>query len=144
MHGITDNFELRYVGAAIGAGSSIDGNSSRIDMAGYESVAFATTITDSVATGVAALVIEENDADSDSGMTEVDGTEATLTSATNDDLNGLLLITEQRKPTKRFVQAVRTSATANIAYGEIIAILKPLRAPVTQHATVGDRVYASN
>ena len=68
MHGISDNLELRYAGAAVTAGSSIDNNSSRIDMADYESVTFFTTISDSVATGVAALTVEENTADSDSGM----------------------------------------------------------------------------
>jgi hypothetical protein len=144
MHGIKDNLEVRYVGAAVAAGSSIDSNSSRIDMSGYESVMFLTTITDSVATGVATLVIQENDADSDTGMANVTGTNATLTCATNDDINGELLVTELRLPAKRYVQATRTSATANIAYGEVIAILKPYTKPVTQHSTVGDLNYVSN
>lgn len=144
MHGILDNFEIRYVGAAVAAGSSIDDNSSRIDMAGYESVAFMTTISDSVDTGVATLTIQENTADSDTGMTAVTGAAATATSAANDDLNGLMLAAEYRKPTARYVQAVRTSATANIAFGEVIAILKPKRLPAAQGATVSDAVSVSN
>ena len=144
MHGIIDNLEIRYVGALVTAGSSIDNNSTRIDMQGYESVAFVTTITDSVATGVAAMVIQQNTADSDTGMAAVTGTTATATCATNDDLNGLTLITEVFKPTQRYVQATRTSATANIAYGEVYAILKPYRVPVTQHSTNADSAYVAN
>lgn len=144
MHLPLDNIEVRYVGAAITAGASIDGNSSRIDMAGYESVAFVTTISDSVATGVAVLKIEENTVDSDSGMAAVTGASATATSATNDDLNGLTLMVDYYKPAKRYVQAVRTSATANIAYGEVYALLVPKRLPVTQHSTNSDRASVSN
>lgn len=144
MHGITQNLEVRYVGAAVTAGSSIDNNSTRIDMAGYESVAFFTTISDSVATGVAAMEIQANDADSDTGMTAVTGSSATATSATNDDLNGTVLLTEFHRPTQRYVQATRTSATANIAYGEVYAVLKPHRVPVTQHATIADSKFVSD
>lgn len=144
MHAISDNLEVRYVGAAISAGASIDGNSSRIDMSDYESVMFVTTISDCVATGVAALKIEANDADSDTGMAAVADTTATATSAANDDLNGTVLVTELRNPQKKWVQAVRTSATANIAYGEVIAILKPRRLPAVQGATVQDLALVSN
>jgi hypothetical protein len=144
MHGIKDNMEVRYLGAAVALASNTDSNSSRIDMANYESVMFICTITDSVATGVATFTIEQNDADSDSGMTAVTGTGATLTCAINDDINGKMLVTELRTPTKRYVQAVRTSATANIAFGEVIAVLTPYTLPVSQHSTVGDLNYVSN
>ncbi len=144
MHGLTDNLEFRYVGAAVAAGSSIDNNSSRIDMAGYESVAFYTTITDSVDTGVATMTVQQSDADSDTAMAAVTGTAATATSAANDDLNGLGLIAELRRPTKRYVQATRTSATANIAFGEVIAVLKPRRKPASQGATISDTAFLSN
>lgn len=144
MHGILDNYEVRYVGAAVAAGSSIDNNSSRIDMAGYESVMFVTTITDSANTGVATLTIQQNTVDSDSGMAAVTGTASTATSGSNDDLNGTVLVSELRKPAQRYVQATRASATANIAYGEVIAILKPKRLPASQGATVQDTAYISN
>ncbi len=144
MHLISDNLEVRYVGAAISAGSSIDGNSSRIDMADYESALFVCTITDSVATGVATLKIEANDADSDTGMTAVTDASATATCAVNDDINGTVLAVELRNPQNRYIQAVRTSATANIAYGEVIAILKPRRLPAAQGSTVQDLAAVSN
>lgn len=144
MHGQIDNFEYRYVNAAVTAASNTDDNSTIIDMADYESVTFVVPILDSVATGVAALTIEQNTANSDSGMAAVSGAAATATSATNDDLNGTVLVAEVRKPSSRYVQAVISSATANIAFGDTLAILKPKRRPATQGATVSDTAYASN
>lgn len=144
MNGLIDNLEIRFVGALVAASSSIDNNSTIIDMAGFESVMFVTTITDSAITGVAAMEIQSNTINSDTGMTAVTGTSSTAISGANDDLNGTLLASELRKPTNRFVQATRSSATANIAYGEVFAILKPLRLPAEQGATVSDTAFISN
>lgn len=115
--------EVRYVGAAVANASNTDSNSTRIDMAGYEGVIFVTTITDSAATGVATLKVEQNTADSDTGMAALSGASAAVTCAVNDDVNGKTLIVSVHKPRERYVQAVRTSATANIAFGEVHAIL---------------------
>jgi hypothetical protein len=144
MHGLIDNTEFRYVGAAVVAGASIDNNSTRIDMQGYESVTFICTITDSVATGVATMEIQSSDADSDAAMVVIADTAATITCAVNDDINGELLVTEAFRPAKRYVQATRRSATANIAYGEVIALLVPLQKPAIQGATVADTARAAN
>jgi predicted RNA-binding protein with EMAP domain len=144
MHTITENIEIREVGAPVAAGATIDNSSDRIDMDDYESVTFIAVITDSVATGVAALTIESNDADSDSGMAAITGAVATVTSVANDDVNDKLLIVEVRNPGKRFVQAVRTSLTANIAYGSVIALLTPRRRPVVDHTTVADIARVSD
>lgn len=129
-----------YVGAAVAAANSTDANSSRLDMAGWDGVVFLTTITDSVATGVATLKVEANTADSDSGMAAITGATAMATSAGNDDLNGKLLIVDVYRPAKRYVQGVRTSATANIAFGECVAVrYRGRKAPVSQNAaTVAD------
>lgn len=108
---------IREVGAPISVASNTDSNSDRIDMSGYEGVIFITAITDSVDTGVAVLKAEGNSTDSDSGMTLITGATSTATSAANDDLNDKLLIVSVNKPLTRYVQAVRTSATANIAFG---------------------------
>jgi hypothetical protein len=144
MHGLAQNVEIRVIGALVAAGNAIDNNSTRIDMADYESVTFVAPITDSVATGVATLLIEENDADSDVGMVEVAGTAASRPSVANDDINGQALVSEVFKPNKRWVQAVRRSATANIAFGDIIAILVPRRLPAVQGATVAAVARAAN
>ena len=144
MHSLTQNIEIREVGAPVTAGSSIDNNSDRIDMAAYESVTFICAVTDSVDTGVAVLKVEANAADSDTGMTAVANATATATSAANDDLNDQLLVVEVRNPPQRYVQAVRTSATANIAFGNVIALLKPRRVPVVNHASVLDVTYVAD
>lgn len=144
MHGIKDNLEVRYVGAAVSNASNTDSNSTRIDMAEYESVLFVTTVTDSAATGVATLVVQSSDEDSDSAMAAVTGTDATATCGTNDDLNGKTLVAELRLPAKRYVQATRTSATANIAFGEVLAILTPRRRPAAAHSTNLDTAFVSN
>lgn len=132
-----DVIDIREIGAPVAAGSSTDSNSDRIDMANYEGVIFIAPVEDSVATGVATLTIEQNATDADSGMAALSGAVATATSATNDDLNGKLLIVEVHRPRERYVQAVRTSGTANIAFGTVTAILYGARkAPVTDHSTV--------
>lgn len=144
MHGLSDNLEYRYVNAPVAAANNTDDNSTIIDMSNYESVVFIVSITDSVSGGVATLTIQENTANSDSGMAAITGAAATATSAVNDDLNGTVLVAEIRNPTNRYVQGVITSATQNIAFGDTIAILKPRRVPASQGATVSDTAYVSN
>lgn len=144
MHGFMDNYEVRYVNAPVANASNTDDNSTIIDTNGYESVTFITSITDSAATGVATLKIESNTANSDSGMAAVTSATTSVTCAVNDDINGTVLKVELRKPTNRYVQGVITSATANIAFGDTIAILKPLRLPADDGATVSGSAYVSN
>jgi len=138
MHALLKNLEARWVKAGVSAANNTDSNTSRIDMANYEAAMFVTPITDSVATGVATLTVEHNDADSDSGMAAVSGAVATKTCAVNDDINNTLLIVEVVNPTKRYLQGVLTSATANIAFGESVVLLKPKLLPTgaAQGATV--------
>lgn len=143
MHGIIHNNALMLAGAAIAAGATIDNNSSIIDMADYESVVFVAPIDGSVATGIATLKIEVSDTAADAGMTAVVDAVATVTSAATDDIKGKVLVVEIRKPPKRYVQAVRTSATANITFGDLIAVLKPLRRPAEQGSTVAKTAYVS-
>lgn len=139
------NFVVKEVGAPIGAASNTDGNSDRIDMAGYDGVIFIVTVTDSVATGVATLKVEQNTTDSDSGMAALSGAQAQATSAENDDLNDQLLIVEVYKPAERYVQAVRVSATANIAFGSLIAILYgEKKVPVSEDDTVLDSALVAS
>src|SRR3546814_3898368 len=90
------------------------------------------------------LKVEGNDADSDSGMTAVTGATATVTCAVNDDVNNTLLAVEVRNPGYQYLQGVITSATANIAFGEMTVMLKPRNVPVTQGDTVSDSVTVSD
>jgi hypothetical protein len=136
---VLKNFVVKEVGAPIAAANNTDSNSDRLDMSGYEGVVFITPITDSVATGVAALTVEQNTADSDTGMAALSGAVDNATSAENDDLNNTLLVVEVYRPAERYVQAVRTSTTESIAFGSCIAILYGARKlPVSLDATVQD------
>lgn len=144
MHGLLNNVEVRYVNDAVAAGLSIDDNSTIIDMSDYESAMFVVPIADSVATGVATLKVEGNSANSDSGMTAITNAAATATSATNADLNGTCLVVEVINPGYEYIQAVVTSATANIAFGATVAYLVPRRKPATQGATVTDSAVVAD
>jgi len=144
FHTMLAALELRWVAATVAAASNIDSNSSRIDMQDYESAMFIAPVTDSVATGVATLKVEGNDADSDVGMAAIDGASVSLTSVANDDINNKLLIVEVRNPATRYIQAVRTSAAANIAFGETVVLLKPREKKAVQGATVGASAFVSD
>lgn len=134
---LSKNVKIMEVGAPISVASNTDSNSDIIDMSGWEGVCFVAVVTDSVATGVATLKAEQNTANSDSGMAAISGASAAATCAVNDDINDKLLIVDVYKPRERYVQAVRTSATANIAFGSVIAILyNGKKAPVTADTSV--------
>lgn len=133
MHNLLKDCQIDWVDDVEAAGSSIDSNSARLDMANWDGVLFVTPIKDSAATGVGTLKVEENSSDADSGMTLIAGASAAATCAVNDDLNNKLLIVDVYRPQERYVQAVRTSATANIAFGDVFAFrYKGRKAPFTQ------------
>lgn len=131
------NCEIIVANPPVAAASNTDDNSTIIDMQGYDGVLFIAPITDSVATGVATLKAEQNTANSDSGMAALSGATATATSAENDDLNDKALVLDVYRPSERYVQAVLTSGTANIAFGNVIAIkYRGSKCPITQGATI--------
>ncbi len=111
-----------WLAAAVAAANNTDDDSAIIDMAGYEGVLFVTSIEDSVDTGVATMTIEQNSVNSGTGMAALSGAVDTLTSAANDDLNGQFLMVDVYQPKERYLRANRVSATANIAFGPVIAI----------------------
>jgi hypothetical protein len=134
---LSKNVDVREVGAPVAAASDTDDNSDRIDTQDCEGVMFVCPIEDSAATGVATLTVEQNAADSDTGMAALAGAVATKTCVVNDDLNGTLLVVDVYRPRERYVQAVRTSLTANIAFGTVTAYLYGRRKlPPPQHSTV--------
>ncbi len=138
---LSEHIDTIVAAAPVAAAVDIDQNSSRIDMAEYEGVMFIVPVTDSVATGVAALTVEQNDADSDDGMVALDGAVATATCAVDDDLNGKSLIVDVYRPQKQYVQAVLTSKTALVGFGNVIAIrYQGRRKPVPVGATIASRI----
>lgn len=131
------NVLIGEVGAPVANANNTDSNSDRLDMAGYDGVVFICPITDSANTGVATLTVEQNTTDADAGMTAISGAVATDTDAGGDALNDQLLIVDVYRPQKRYVQGVRTSTVANIAFGNLIAIrYKSVKGPITADSTV--------
>jgi hypothetical protein len=134
---LTKNVMIEEVNAPLTASNSIDDNSDILDMSGWEGVVFITPITDIVSGGVATLKVEQNTANSNTGMAAVAGGSATVTSGGNDDENDTLLIVDVYKPLERYVQAVLTSATQDVAYGSTIAIRYGKRVgPITEASSV--------
>jgi len=134
---LTKNVLISEVNETLKNANNTDDNSDILDMSGYEGVVFICPITDSVDTGVAAMTVEQNTSNSDSGMAAISGGSATATSAANDDLNNTLLVVDVYKPLERYVQAVLTSTTANIAFGNTIAIRYGARkGPITEDSSV--------
>jgi hypothetical protein len=135
----TEKFQIREVGAPVANANNTDSNSDIIDMSGWDGVVFICAITDCVQGGVAVLKAEQDDANADGGMAALTGASATATAAGNDTLNDQLLVVDVYRPTKRYVQAVRTSATQNIAFGNVIAILYNGKALApAEHSTILD------
>ncbi|HMR01758.1 MAG TPA: hypothetical protein PKA43_00140 [Candidatus Competibacter phosphatis] len=133
MQNLLNQIKLYYVNAAISNASNTDDDSDIVDTAGFDGILFATPITDSAQTGVATLTVEQNSANSGTGMAALSGAVATATSAANDDINGKLLVVDVYRPRERYVRSNLASATANIAFGDTIAILyKGIKMPITQ------------
>jgi hypothetical protein len=137
----TENYKIIVAGAAIGNANNTDSNSTRIDMTGWDGVVFIAPVDDSAATGTAKLTVEQNTADSDTGMTALTGATYTATCAVNDDLNSKAIVVDVYRPLERYVQGVRVSAVANIAFGDLIAILyKGKSLPFTSSSTLLGKV----
>jgi len=128
------NTKWYHLAVAVVAASNTDDDSAIIDTAGYEGCVFVTELTDSAATGVATMTVEQNTLDSASGMAALGATGVvTKTCTVNDDINSTLLVVDCYRPRERYLRVNRTSATANIAFGPVIAILYgPRVAPVSQ------------
>lgn len=135
MQNLLNNIKVYYVNAAISAANNTSDGSDILDMSGYEGIIFIVPITDSVDTGVATLTVQQNTANSSSGMASLSGAVATATSAATDDLNGKLLVVDVYRPRERYIRSLLTSATANIAFGDTIAILyQGSKMPISQLA----------
>src|SRR4051812_37066988 len=98
---ILDTLGLTYLDVAQVAGSSINANSSIVDMAGWEGCLFLTPITASVTGGVATMKVQQNSTNATGGMTDASGASAQATSAATNDLQGKFLAIDIYRPQKR-------------------------------------------
>jgi hypothetical protein len=135
--------DSNWAAAAVAAAANTDDASAIFDMANYEGIKFIQVITDSVETGVATLTAQQNTINSASGMAALSGAVVTGTAGADDALNNKLLILDVFRPLERYVRVRRQSATANIAFGEMIAIRYGGRVkPEAEGSTVIDSVLA--
>jgi hypothetical protein len=137
---ISEHVLVDHVNAPISNASNTDDYSDFLDMTGYEGVLFIVPLTDSAATGVATVTAYDNTAASSSGANALAGGVVTATCAINDDLNSRVLMIDVHKPRQRYVGVRQQSATANIAFGDTVAIrYGASKQPTTQ----GTEVIAS-
>ena len=139
------NLTLAYSAGAVASALNTNDDSNIIDMAGFEGVIFLSTIEDSVATGVASMIVEQNAANSGAGMAALSGAVATLTCGSTDDLNGKVLAVDVYRPKERYLRVNRTSSVANIAFGSVTAIRYGQRVtPTPDTAATGDLVSVTS
>lgn len=137
MQNLANNIKISWVKALIGSSSSTDSNTAILDMSGFDGVIFITPVTTAATGSVVALTVEENTANSDSGMAAITGAAATKTSPAN----GTLLVVDVYRPQKRYVQGVITSATQVATFDASIAIqYSGSKMPITEALTIADQV----
>ncbi len=102
-----------------------------LDMSGYEGVLFIASFGVLLATGTLELVVDQNDADSSSGMAELEGTVTYTVPAT--PVSEVCLALDIYKPMERFVRCGIELGTANAEIDGVIAIqYKGKKAPIAQ------------
>jgi hypothetical protein len=108
-----------------------------LDMTGYDGVLFIASISDCTSGAVATLAVQQNTANSTTGMATITGASATKTSTAGDDLNDKLLKVDVYRPLQRYIQGLFTSGTQDIAKGPMIAIRYcGSKAPIAADASV--------
>lgn len=109
-------------------------DSSILDMAGYDGVMFIVdlgTVTDA---SVMTLTVQQNTANSTSGMTAITGAAATFTASTS---SNKAMLVDVYRPLDRYVRAAFTRTTQNAVVNTIIAIqYKAKFQPTTLDASV--------
>lgn len=143
MHNLLKGVKISVLKAPTAAANNTAAFGTGVDMQGFEGVMFVCPITDCVNTGVGTLSAHQNSANSSSGAAAISGASAAATSGADDDLNDKALVVDVFKPTDRYVLPKIVSATANIAFGNIIAIQYEAGAkPTTQAASVAASAFA--
>lgn len=144
MQQLSKDVEIKWLKGAVANASNTDDDSAIVDMQGFDGVMFLCPLTDSAQTGVASMAVQQNTANSATGMATLTGMTATVTSAANDDVNGKLLIADVYRPMERYLRVKRTSATANMAFGDVIAILYHGRTGPTAQAAAAAIVASAS
>jgi hypothetical protein len=110
-----------------------------LDMAGYDGVLFIASMSDNTSGSVATLAVQQNSANSTTGMATITGASASNTSTAGDAQNDKLLMVDVYRPLQRYIQGLFTSGTQDIAKGPMIAIRYcGSKAPIADDATILD------
>lgn len=132
-HLLKDTKITRVANSAVAAQSEVD--SSILDMAGYDGVIFIAALGDVTANCVLTLKVEQNTANSTSGMAALTGN-ATFTAGATDADNKMLVV-DVIRPKERYVRAALTRTAANAVVDGIFAIqYKASTKPVTADSSV--------
>lgn len=134
---LTKNVSIGEVGIPNVLSGSLDINSDRIDMTGFDGITLVCPILSSTSSSVISLTVEQSNTDSDTSMAALDNSVATVTASANGSENDTLLIVDVGKPVKRYVQAVRTTTVNSAGFGTVIAMrYKGKKLPVVQDSSV--------
>ena len=97
---LTKNVSIGEVGIPNVLSGSLDINSDRIDMTGFDGITFVCPILSSTSSAVISLTVEQSNTDSDTSMAALDNSVATVTASANGSENDTLLIVDVGKPVK--------------------------------------------
>ena len=125
---------------AVAAGSAAV-TSDIVDCSGYDGIRFILAMGAITSGAVTSCKVQQNTANSASGMADLLGSSITI-AATDDDK---LIITEIIKPQERYLCMITSRATQNaVIDGLIVEFFNPRTKPVTQDSTVATlEVHAS-
>lgn len=139
MHNLSKNAEFRRLKIDgtnyILAAGTTDVDSEIVDTLGYEAICFVYGLGTLAASSGVTIQVQQNTANSSSGMADLAGSEQATTADTDDNK---LIISDPYRPTERYlrVQTIRGDG-GNSTIDFLIAILyRAGQLPVTQGATV--------
>lgn len=129
---VKDALWTKVANAATAATTEVD--STILDMSGYDSVVFCVSLATVTDASVLTAAVQQNTANSTSGMTAITNGAATFTASSS---SNTLMLSEVFRPSQRYVRLAFTRTAQNAAIDNIVAIQFNARSlPVTQGSTV--------
>lgn len=137
MFSLVKDALITRVSNAVSAGTTTV-NSTAVDMAGYDAVAFVVSFGTITSTAVTSVKVQHSD--DNSSFSDVEGSAISVA----DDDDNQVFIAEVLRPIKRYVRCTVVRGTANAVIDTITAIQHAAReTPVTQPDTTTGEVHVS-
>lgn len=127
MYQLTEDVVIQKVSNGATAGTT-EVDSSIVDMSGWDGCCFIVDLATVVDASVLTLNVQENSANSTSGMATITGATATFTASTSSNKT---LIVDVIKPSKRYVRAQFTRTAQNATVNTILCVLYRARSRPT-------------